>query len=731
MAAAMSDTMNHLSWATSAEASVLVIAPLGWTGSGQNSTARRRLQAYVKGGLDALAARLEERVRLLLVATHAELGCKWDRVGVDKPAQGRDLHSAHAGPGVEQLAKGLASKTDFTHDEWAAFNIRDLRKGDFVRSEDLYFRPADVEGEHKAVQNWLKELRKTCKRNVKQLSISRDPAELCRELCTGTAIEAPSKFPAVLVMQGATPKAAVEGLLDEDLQAVLSAVGQRSTVASSARAGGVGNFAGGSIKTGASAAAGSGGSGGAAGTGGVHRNAETLCSDTINELMLETLDAASELTSGVSKLARELDQPGIKGWQGVCSDENKRRMEQLLARIKPKARGESQAPLHLDLKGARDALKQVRSDLDRAERALETTGDDQPSQYLCESVRQLSLKEAVGESADGRGGLPAWLEHELAPLASLSRVQDKAVRRAAEAPLVARVRERQSRFVRIAGAVQGDGARPEGAVNGDYAKTGDLANGRAVYRKVGAADRALWYDNDGLWRCGLITNVATATGYACVQTAAASPERAAGAVWRVLASDGRWVEQAAVTVSAVTDTEVQADLSDLAQALHASTIGSPGPSHQRADLQGRGESPPKTPLPYAATEARPSGGKTRSPASPEVAYGILNMSPGGRSLAAERAERALSMPALPDSADKRERRKDKIWKTPLAKLLGSAGGSGSTPPQPRGSGSCLSLARMLARSLSFMCVYVSMCVCVSVRACVRAGGRAGGRVRTC
>ena len=49
--------MSHLSWATSAEASVLVIAPLGWTGSGQNSTARRRLQAYVKGGLDALAAR--------------------------------------------------------------------------------------------------------------------------------------------------------------------------------------------------------------------------------------------------------------------------------------------------------------------------------------------------------------------------------------------------------------------------------------------------------------------------------------------------------------------------------------------------------------------------------------------------------------------------------------------------------------------------------------------------
>ena len=55
--------MSHLSWATSAEASVLVIAPLGWTGSGQNSTARRRLQAYVKGGLDALAARLEGELR--------------------------------------------------------------------------------------------------------------------------------------------------------------------------------------------------------------------------------------------------------------------------------------------------------------------------------------------------------------------------------------------------------------------------------------------------------------------------------------------------------------------------------------------------------------------------------------------------------------------------------------------------------------------------------------------
>ena len=40
---------------------------------------------------------------------------------------------------------------------------------------------------------------------------------------------------------------------------------------------------------------------------------------------------------------------------------------------------------------------------------------------------------------------------------------------------------------------------------GDYAKTGDVANGRAVYGKVGDAARGMWYDTGGTWNCGTMT----------------------------------------------------------------------------------------------------------------------------------------------------------------------------------------------------------------------------------
>ena len=88
-------------------------------------------------------------------------------------------------------------------------------------------------------------------------------------------------------------------------------------------------------------------------------------------------------------------------------------------------------------------------------------------------------------------------------------------------------------YVRIAGAVEEDGSTPKAITNGDYAKTGDVANGRAVYVKVGDAARGLWYDTTGAWRCGTMKNVGKTIGSASVATAAASPEQAAGAVWKV------------------------------------------------------------------------------------------------------------------------------------------------------------------------------------------------------
>ena len=62
-------------------------------------------------------------------------------------------------------------------------------------------------------------------------------------------------------------------------------------------------------------------------------------------------------------------------------------------------------------------------------------------------------------------------------------------------------------YVRIAGAVEEDGSTPKVSVNGDYAKTGDVANGRAVYVKVGDAAKGMWYDTGGKWNCGPMKNV--------------------------------------------------------------------------------------------------------------------------------------------------------------------------------------------------------------------------------
>ena len=85
---------------------------------------------------------------------------------------------------------------------------------------------------------------------------------------------------------------------------------------------------------------------------------------------------------------------------------------------------------------------------------------------------------------------------------------DKAAKAEAKAEAIRRQEEedaanlaRAAQYVRISGAVNKDG----GAIlrmNGDYEKTGDVRNGRAVYKKVGDDDRAMWMSANGRWFMG-------------------------------------------------------------------------------------------------------------------------------------------------------------------------------------------------------------------------------------
>ena len=56
-----------------------------------------------------------------------------------------------------------------------------------------------------------------------------------------------------------------------------------------------------------------------------------------------------------------------------------------------------------------------------------------------------------------------------------------------------------------------------------------------------------------------MTDVGKTIGSASVTTAAASPERAEGAVWRIKTGAGKWVEQAGVVATAVTEADVEAE----------------------------------------------------------------------------------------------------------------------------------------------------------------------------
>ena len=118
---------------------------------------------------------------------------------------------------------------------------------------------------------------------------------------------------------------------------------------------------------------------------------------------------------------------------------------------------------------------------------------------------------------------PEWVEQEGVSETAITEAEVEAEKqRLVEEAVVAIAVAAE--YVRIAGAVEEDGSTC--IANGDYAKTGDAANGRAVYVKVGDAARWLWYDTDGKWNCGSMKDVGKPIGCACVKTAAASLERA-------------------------------------------------------------------------------------------------------------------------------------------------------------------------------------------------------------
>jgi len=64
----------------------------------------------------------------------AASGLRWEKVGVKRPKEGRELNC----PG---LADALVLSTELTQQEWDSFGIKDLRTDDFIRAANTYFRP--------------------------------------------------------------------------------------------------------------------------------------------------------------------------------------------------------------------------------------------------------------------------------------------------------------------------------------------------------------------------------------------------------------------------------------------------------------------------------------------------------------------------------------------------------------------------------------------------------------
>ena len=61
-------------------------------------------------------------------------GLSWLSAGATRPASGRELSN-------DRLTEALSKRQVFTQEEWEAFEVSDLRKTDFIRSGESYYRP--------------------------------------------------------------------------------------------------------------------------------------------------------------------------------------------------------------------------------------------------------------------------------------------------------------------------------------------------------------------------------------------------------------------------------------------------------------------------------------------------------------------------------------------------------------------------------------------------------------
>ena len=103
-------------------------------------------------------------------------GLKWKSIGAIKPKKGKELHN-------EALAEALTKKTEFTHEEWAAFRVSELVKDTFILSAGLYFLPCapqltqDEKARRDLCREALGKIERIEKQTIKASDATLSPAE--------------------------------------------------------------------------------------------------------------------------------------------------------------------------------------------------------------------------------------------------------------------------------------------------------------------------------------------------------------------------------------------------------------------------------------------------------------------------------------------------------------------------------------------------------------------------
>jgi len=78
---------------------------------------------------------------VLKIMNASPSGLKWTNVGEAKPNVGRELSNSKLAKALESKQTWLASKKE-DKEEWDKFAIKDLRREDFIKCKDVYYKPA-------------------------------------------------------------------------------------------------------------------------------------------------------------------------------------------------------------------------------------------------------------------------------------------------------------------------------------------------------------------------------------------------------------------------------------------------------------------------------------------------------------------------------------------------------------------------------------------------------------